>query len=452
MQDILAYIETHKERFLQELCDYLAKPSISTQGVGVEECARYIRAHMDGLGIATQLLPTAGYPVVYGELRNPDARRTLLIYGHYDVQPPEPLDEWVSPPFEPTLRDGRLYARGAGDNKGQHFAHLKAIEAWLHVRKRVPINLKIILEGEEESGSRNLPAFVAEHKALLQADGVFSADGPMHESWRPMVFLGLRGIVTLELRARGANRDFHSGNRGGVVPNAAWDLVHALASMKDRNGRVLIEGFYDNVRPPSAAEEAALAEIPFDPPRVLEEWGLKQFAPPLDVGYHHKLMFQPTFNINGFASGYDGVGVKTVIPHKGTVKMDIRLVPDQDPEDILDKVRRHLRRHGFDNIAVAPHGFCYHPSRTAVDLPFVQTIVKAVGLGFGQQPVVYPSIGGSAPDFLFTRELGLPSVWTAYAPPDENNHAPNENTTPEIFFSGIRSTATVLEELARMEG
>lgn len=450
MQDILNYIDDHRERFLRELCDYLAKPSISTQDIGMEECAQYILEHMNGLGIPTRLLPTAGYPVVFGEISHPAARKTLLIYGHYDVQPPEPLDEWDSPPFEPTLRDGRLFARGSGDNKGQHFAHLKAVEAFLAVRGALPVNLKIMLEGEEECGSRNLPAFVEEHRELLQADGVFSADGPMHESWRPMVFLGLRGIVTMELRATGANRDFHSGNRGGIVPNAAWDLVHCLGTMKDREGRVLIPGFYDNVRPPSPAEEAALRKIPFEPEQVLKEWGLDRFAPPDDIPYHHKLMFQPTFNINGFSSGYDGVGVKTVIPHKGTVKIDIRLVPDQDPEEIVNMVRGHIRAQGFHNIEVLPHGFKYHPSRTPIDLPFVQSIIGAVGQGFGQEPVVYPSIGGSAPDFLFTRVLGLPSVWTAYAPPDENNHAPNENTTPEIFYSGIRTTARVLEAVAAL--
>jgi acetylornithine deacetylase/succinyl-diaminopimelate desuccinylase-like protein len=448
MQDILQYIEQHQPRFLDELCAYLSKPSISTQNIGVAECAEFIQQHMQSLGIDTRIIPTARHPVVYGEVRNPKARKTLLIYGHYDVQPPEPLDEWVNPPFEPTLRDGRLFARGAGDNKGQHFAHLKAIEAYLKVRGSLPVNLKIMLEGEEECGSENLPAFVEAHRELLQADGVFSADGPMHESWRPMVFLGLRGIVTLELRATGANRDFHSGNRGGIAPNAAWDLVHCLSTMMDRDGNVLIPGFYDNIRPPTPAEEAALQRIPFDPQAVLKEWGMDAFAPPDDVSYHHKLMFRPTFNINGFASGYGGVGVKTVIPHKGTVKMDMRLVPDQDPEDIVAKVRAHVAAQGFKHIEVIQHGFQYHPSRTPIDLPFVQSIIGAVEQGFGQAPVVYPSIGGSAPDFLFTRVLGLPSVWAAYAPPDENNHAPNENTTPDIFYSGIRTTARVLDAVA----
>ncbi len=450
MEKILAYIESNQDRFVSELCTYLAKPSVSTQNRGVTECAQFIMEHMNRIGIPSRLLSTPGFPVVYGELKNPSAKRTLLIYGHYDVQPPDPLEEWVSPPFTPTFRDGRLYARGAGDNKGPHFAHLKAIEAWLVAEKALPVNLKIILEGEEEMGSQNLPAFVEEHKDLLAADFVYAADGPMHDTWRPLVFLGLRGIVTFELRAKGANQDFHSGNFGGVAPNPVWDLIHLLASMRDHHGRIRIEGFNDSIRPPSDAEKRSIRKIPFQPEKLLKAWELEQFAGPPEIPFHHKLMFQPNFNVCGFTGGYGGEGVKTVIPHQAKVKIDIRLVPDQDPADILKKIQSHIDKMGFKNIEMITDGFSYPPSRTSLEHPFCQAVIQAAEKGFGQEPVVYPSIGASAPNYLFTKVLGLPAVWATYSPPDERNHAPNENTTVDIFMKGVRTTAVLMERVARL--
>ena len=447
MNDIDEYISGNADRFVAELCEYLKKPSISAQGVGMEECARYIAGHMNALGIAAKILPTGGFPVVYGESGRKGAGKTLLIYGHYDVQPPEPLEEWVTPPFSPSIRDGRIYARGSGDNKGPHFAHLKAIESFLAVRGNLPIKVKILLEGEEESGSIHLATFIESNKELLAADGAFSADGPMHESGRPLVFLGVRGIVTFELEASGANQDFHSG-KAGTVPNPAWELVQLLATMKDRRGQVLIEGFYDDLRPPEAAAEEAVRSIPFDPEKVLRMWGLEAFDGDPGVPYHHKLMFLPTFNICGLAGGYGGEGVKTVIPRRASVKIDVRLVPDQDPEKILGCIRAHMDAHGFGHIRLIPRGFKYPASRTPLTHPFSKAVIRAVAAGFGDAPLVYPSIGASAPDYVFTRIMGLPSIWAAYSPHDEQNHAPNENTTIDAFVKGIRTTVALIKELA----
>jgi acetylornithine deacetylase/succinyl-diaminopimelate desuccinylase-like protein len=450
MDDLMAYIEQHRERFLAELCDYLSRPSISTQNVGMAECAEYIRAHMERLGLSARLVPTEGYPVVFGELTRPGAEKTLLIYGHYDVQPPEPLEAWTTPPFEPAVRDGRIFARGSGDNKGQHFCHLKALEAWLAVRGEVPINVKIFLEGEEEIGSPNLGPFVREHKeGLLAADWVFTADGPGHETGAAM-FLGCRGIVTFELRARGANRDIHSGIRGGTVPNPAWELVQLLASMKERDDSVRIAGFYDAVREPSAADAEAAARIPFDARATLADMGLERFAGDPDIPYYHKIMFRPTLNIAGVVGGYTGQGMKTIVPGAAAVKMDIRLVPDMEPADILAKVKRHIREQGFSNVEVVEMA-AYPPSRTPLEHPFPQRVMAAMTSGFGKAPVVFPAIGGSGPDYLFTRDLGLPSVGAAYGPWDENNHAPDENITLECFYGGIRSSAALLAELGAME-
>jgi acetylornithine deacetylase/succinyl-diaminopimelate desuccinylase-like protein len=448
MKAVDEYISANADRFVKELCAYLAKPSISAQGVGMEECASYIAGHMNALGIPTRILATGGFPVVYGEIGPAGAGKTLLIYGHYDVQPPEPLEDWISPPFSPSIRDGRIYARGSGDNKGPHFAHLKAIESFLAAKGDLPIRVKILLEGEEESGSTHLAPFIESHKELLAADGVFSADGPMHESGRPLVFLGVRGIVTFELEACGANQDFHSG-KAGAVPNPAWELVQLLATMKDRQGQVLIEGFYDNLRPPEAAAEEAVQRIPFEPEAVLRMWGLEAFDGDPRVSYHHKLMFLPTFNICGLASGYGGDGVKTVIPHRAAAKIDVRLVPDQDPERILRCIRAHMDAHGFGHIRLNPRGFRYPASRTPVSHPFSKAVIRAVSEGFADTPVVYPSIGASAPDYVFTGIMGLPSIWAAYSPHDERNHAPNENTTVDAFIKGIRTTAALIEELAK---
>jgi acetylornithine deacetylase/succinyl-diaminopimelate desuccinylase-like protein len=448
MNDISRYVSTHTDRFIEELCDYLTKPSISARGEGLDECAIHIAKSMESIGIATQILPTDGFPVVYGDTGPEEAENTLLLYGHYDVQPPEPLEEWITPPFSPSIRKGRIYARGSGDNKGQHFAHIKAIESFLAVRGGLPIRVKILLEGEEESGSPHLTSFVRTHRKMLAADGVFSADGPMHESGRPMVFLGVRGMLTFELIAHGANQDFHSG-RAGTVPNPAWDLVQLLATMKDRRGRVLVNGFYDDVRPPDASAEKAMREIPFDPERVLRMWGIEAFDGDDAVSYHHKLMFLPTFNICGMISGYSGEGVKTVIPRKATVKVDMRLVPDQDPETILERIRTHIDDNGFGNIDLVSRGFRYPASRTPLTHPFSRTVIHAITEGFGEDPVVYPSIGASAPDYVFTEILGLPSVWAAYAPHDEQNHAPNENITIEAFVKGIRSTAALIQGLSQ---
>ena len=336
------YIEAHRQAFVDELLAYLRQPSISSENVGVKECAAMLRQIMTSCGLESRVLPTAGHPVVFGEHRAGAGLPTVLIYGHYDVQPVDPLDAWQTPPFEPAIRNGRIYARGSGDNKGQHLAQLLALRAYRETAGELPVNVKVLVEGEEESSSPNLALFVQENRDLLHADVVYVSDGPVHESGRPLLVMGVRGILYVELQARGARSDLHSGNRGGVAPNPAWQLVELLATMRDEQGRLLIEGFYDGVRPPSAAEQAAIAALPLDLPSVLTQLGVPQLPPPADVGYYERLMLLPTLNICGFHSGYGGPGKKTVIPSTAAVKMDMRLVPDQDPEDIFRKFVRHV--------------------------------------------------------------------------------------------------------------
>ncbi|MBI4588436.1 MAG: M20/M25/M40 family metallo-hydrolase [Candidatus Rokubacteria bacterium] len=446
MDDVFRYIDTHRDRFVGELCTLLRQPSISAQNVGVSECAELVRRYVGEAGAEARVIPTPGYPVVYGQVPAPGAGRSVLIYGHYDVQPPEPLELWETPPFEPSIRRGRIYARGAGDNKGQLFAHLKAVEAVLRTRGRLPLTLKMCFEGEEEVSSRNLPGFVSAHRELLAADVVYASDGPMHPSG-PTVYFGCRGLLYLELIARGAARDLHSGNYGGVAPAPAAHLTRGLASLWARRGKVAVAGFYDRVRKPSPADRRVLRAIPFDAESVRADLGLPPETAAAGRAYYRRLLMQPNLNVAGLTSGYQGPGSKTIIPRVARAKLDVRLVMDQDPDEIEEKIHAHLKRHGFGDIEVKRLG-AVPPSRTPVDHPYGQAVVRAVTRAWGRRPVLFPNLGGTIPDYLFTRGLGLPSIWVPYAPHDEANHAPNESITLEGFVNGIRSTAAALFEIA----
>ena len=440
------YVESHRQQCLDGLMRLLRQPSISTLGLGLDECAELLRGEMASVGLTARIIPTAGSPIVFGERRAPGARRTLLLYGHYDVQPVDPLDQWESPPFEPTIRNGRIYARGSGDNKGQHFAHLKAIEAVLATAGDLPLNVKVLLDGEEEKGSPNLAAFVRDHRELLAADYVYTSDGPYHPSWRPIIRCGVRGILFIELEVRGPNRDLHSGNWGGNVPNPAWRLVQLLAAMKGPDERVRIPGFYDEVRPANALERELVRLIPLDEAQICRDLGLTALSGEMGLSYYERMFFNPTLNINGLGSGYVGAGSKTIIPSVARARLDVRLVPDQDPDVIERRIRAFLEREGFGDVTYRPQHRMW-PSKTPADHPFSLAIARAVGAGFGEPPIIYPLSGGSLPDYVFTRILGLPSLMVPYANPDENNHSPNENLDIASFFKGIRTTIAVFHEV-----
>jgi acetylornithine deacetylase/succinyl-diaminopimelate desuccinylase-like protein len=448
MQDIFRYVDQNRERFLGELFTLLRQPSISAQNVGVAECANLLKSQMEAIGIPAQVLPTAGHPVVFGELKAPGAARTLLIYGHYDVQPPDPLDLWKTPPFEPTIKDGRIWGRGTGDNKGQFFAHLKAVEAVRTVAGRLPVNVKFLFEGEEEISSRSLRGFIEANRALLAADYAFCSDGPMLPNHQPTILFGVRGILHVEVSLQGANKDVHSGNLGVFVPAPAWRLVHFLSTLRDGQGRILIKGFADNVVPPSPLEKETLRKIPFDSV-VLTGLGLPSAPPAAGTAFFERLMFQPTVNICGLTSGYQGPGSKTIVPHRASAKIDMRLVVNQEPDDIFEKFVTHAKEHGFDDLQIERQGGFY-PSRTPLDHPLGAAATRAVRQGFGKEPVLQPCMGGSDPDYYFTHVLGIPRVNVPYAPHDENNHAPNESIMLEGFFSGIKTTAAFLHEVATL--
>lgn len=448
LRDVFAYIDAHREESLARLIDYVRRPSISAHGEGIGEVAEYIAGVLRRIGLETRILPTGGWPMVLGERREDPEKPMVLLYGHYDVQPPDPLDEWISPPFEPTVRNGRLYARGAGDNKGQHFAQIMALEALLATHGSLPCNVKVLLEGEEEIGSPQMPGFIATHREEVAADLVITSDGPVHESGRSQLLFGVRGILSLEFRARGANRDLHSGNWGGIAPNPIWTLVHLLASMKDELGRVTIEGFYDRVSPLTDLEMEALANMPVDVEAAKESLGIEALDEPADRGYFERLSAWPTLTINGFHGGYGGPGSKTVLPHEAFAKCDIRLVEAQTADEVFALVVEHVRHHA-PGVEVIRQG-SMDPSKTPLDSPYAQPLRQAIAAVQGEEPLLVPALGGSLPDYVFTKILGIPAFGVPYANADEANHAPNENIEVERFYQGIRTGAAMLAYLGAM--
>lgn len=445
LSDVFSYIDEHSQDFLSRLMEYLRRPSISAYGEGIGEVAQYIAEVMRQLGLTVRIMPTRGWPMVLGEYNTQSDAPTVLLYGHYDVQPPDPLEAWLSPPFEPTIRDGRLYARGVGDNKGQHFAQLMALEALFACKGTLPCNVKVLLEGEEEVGSPHMPEFIRMYRDDLQADLVIASDGPVHESGQSILSLGVRGVLDIELRVEGAKRDLHSGHWGGIVPNPLWTLVHLLSTMKNERGEITIDGFYEHVQPLTEAERQALAHLPIDIDEVKRTLSLRHLDEPQDRGYFERLMAWPTLTINGIHGGYGGPGSKTVLPHEAVAKCDIRLVEAQTAEEILAKIKAHVQKHAPEVIVTSRGGM--DPSKTPLDSPFTEPLRQAIIAAQGTAPLLFPSLGASLPNYVFTKTLGIPCFGVPYANADEANHAPNENMEIERFFLGIKTGAAMLSYL-----
>ncbi len=444
---IFAHIDDHRQDYLDRLFTYLRQPSISAHGLGIAETAEHITGVMQTLGLEPRIIPTSGWPMVLGKRNDRPGAPTVMLYGHYDVQPPDPLELWDSPPFEPTIRDGKIYARGVGDNKGQHFAQILGIEATLAVLGTLPCNVKVLLEGEEEIGSPRMPEFIREHRDELAADLVVTADGPTHENGQGTLHFGVRGVLSFELRARGANHDLHSGNWGGIAPNPIWTLIHLLGTMKNDRGTVTIDGFYDNVQPLTPLEREALAALPVDLPKIKRDLELETLDAPTDRGFFERLSAWPTFTINGFHGGYGGPGSKTVLPHEAFVKCDIRLIESQTADEIFANVEAHVRQHA-PSVAIVRQG-SMDPSKTPIESVYTAPLVGAITAAQGA-PLLVPALGGSLPDYVFTKILGIPAFGTPYANADESNHAPNENLEVERFYNGIKTGAAVLAYLGAM--
>ena len=445
---VFAHVDAQADSFVTRLMEYVSHPSISAQNIGIREVSELLVGILTGLGMEAEAVATSGHPMVLGRRGSDPAKPTVLLYGHYDVQPPEPLELWHSPPFEPEIRDGRIWARGVGDNKGQHFAQLLAIESHLAVHGELPCNVIFLLEGEEEVGSPHIAEFVGAHADRLQADLVVTADGPLHASGRPLITFGVRGMAGFELRAKTANSDAHSGNFGGVMPNAIWKLVNLLATMKAPDGTITIDGLHDPIVPPTNTERTAAAALPIDLTEFLDKTGIEELDAPTDRPFFDRLMFHPTLTINGLHGGYGGPGSKTVLPAEAVAKCDIRLVEAMTPDQALDCVRAHVERHAPD-VEFTPMGGML-PSKTPMEDAFAKPLIAAVTRAHGIDPLLYPVVGGSLPDYVFTKILGLPAFVTPYANADEANHAPNENMEVALFLKGIKTGAALLAALGDM--
>jgi len=449
ISQVFEYIDANLNRFLEKLQALCRQPSISAQGVGLEETAKLVRDFMEEVGLEARLIPIeGGPPIVYGEVRSKSSGKTLLLYNHYDVQPPEPLEEWRYPPFDAVIEDGRIIARGASDNKGNIVSRLMVIEAFLRTFGDVPCNIKFVVEGEEEIGSPHFHRFVEEHKGLLHADAAFWEFGGLDEKDRPVITLGLKGILYVELTARGAKVDLHSAN-AAIVESPVWRLVWALGTLKDPNENILVAGWYDGVRDFTPEELEAIRRMPFEEEAIKREYGISRFIQNL-TGFELKraLIGRPTCNIAGIVSGYTGAGAKTVLPSYAKAKLDFRLVPDQDPERLVRLLKAHLEKLGFGDIQVKVLS-SMRAARTPITAEIVQVAREAAQEVFQREAIINVSSAGSGPMYFFTDLLKIPTICIGCNHAFSNAHAPNENLRIDVFRDGSKWIANTIYKFAR---
>ena len=454
MNNVIDFINVNRERYLDELKAFLAIPSISAlpeHSGDVRRCAEWCVEEMRRIGLQNvRLFDTPGNPVVYGDWLGAAGAPTILFYGHYDVQPVDPLNLWHSPPFEATIRDGEIYARGSADDKGQVFMHLKAVEAHLKQNHRLPVNIKFMLEGEEEVGSEHLDDFVRSHKSELSADVVVISDSPMFARGVPSICYGLRGLVYFQIDLRGSSTDLHSGSFGGAVANPAFVLAQMIAQMKDRGGHVKIPHFYDDVKPLQEEERNAWASLPFNEKSYRKDFGIPKVFGETGFTTLERTWARPTLEINGLLSGFTGEGAKTVLPAVAMAKISMRLVPDQDPNKIAGLFEDYVKKIAPKTVNVKVTRMQGgKPWMTSFDNNYVQAAGRAIEKGFGRSPI-FTREGGSIPVVsTFQEELGLPSVLFGVGLPDENAHAPNEKLDVTNFHNGIIASAYLYEEIAK---
>jgi acetylornithine deacetylase/succinyl-diaminopimelate desuccinylase-like protein len=452
---VLAHLEAGHDRILTELKEFTAIPSVSTDhshAADVRAAAQWVAAKLEAAGpLTVRMLPTPGASVVYAEWLGAAGAPTVLIYGHYDVQPEDPVEQWVSPPFTPTLRDGRLYARGVSDDKGPLLIPIEVAEAFFAVHGRLPINVKFMIEGEEEIGSKNLEAFVAEHRELLAADVVLSADGAMWRIIEPSLTLGNRGLCSLEFLIQGPAKDLHSGRHGGSVPNPLHAMARLIASLHEGSGRVAVHGFYDAVRELDPAERKEIAALPFDESAYLKEVGATAaFGEP---GYTtlERQWTRPTLEVNGLWGGYQGPGGKTIVPSEAHAKITCRLVPDQDPDEIVRMVRQHLEANAppGTRLTILPGGERSRSASIGRDHKVLKAAEAALVDTYGKAPL-FVRMGGTLPVAeIFHRLMGLDTVYFSFSTGDEDFHAPNEFFRVHRLHEGLAAWARLWERLGR---
>jgi acetylornithine deacetylase/succinyl-diaminopimelate desuccinylase-like protein len=448
-EDTKRRIEGSKGALLDELVELLRLPSVSARAGddgSFRGCAEWVRSKLEEAGAEARLMETDGHPVVYAEVGDGD--KTLLSYGHYDVQPPEPLELWESDPFEPEVRDGTLFARGVADDKGDVMARIQALRLYREEHGPLPFKLKFFIEGEEEVGSPNLAPFVRSNKDLLSADACLWEGSMKDDAGRPMIFCGTKGMIYVELRARGASHDLHS-MYGGIAPNPAWRLVQALRTIKDENGEITLDGLEELIEPPSEKDLEAIESIPYDEAALKASWGVDSLDRNL-TGREalREMLLRPTANIAGIQSGYTEPGSKTIVPSEAFVKMDFRLVAGQSPGPVLELLREHLRKRGFTDVEVVDlHGV--EAAKTPTDSPVVEAAIETWRDVGETEAVVYPTIGGSGPTSLVATELGIPTIMTgAVANVGSRIHAPNESIRLDDYFESVAYFARFFERFA----
>lgn len=454
IQNVLQFLRGRQSTALEELCEFLRIPSVSADSAyapQMQTCAAWVRGALEAAGLESTIYPTAGHPIVYGQRLRDPGLPTVLIYGHYDVQPPDPLNLWTTPAFEPSIRGGRLYARGATDDKGQLFTHIKSLEAWMQTAGELPLNVKVLIEGEEECGGLHLEQFLQCHQDLLKADVAVISDTSQYGDGIPAITCGLRGIVAAEVRLRGPCKDLHSGIYGGSIANPVNALARMCGALVGADGRVQIPGFYDDVQDLSAAERAGYAELPFSEPQFLQEVGSSAVFGEAGWSTLERRTARPTCDINGIVGGYSGEGPKTIIPSKALAKITCRLVPVMNPTRVLDSLEAFLR-------SLCPPGIefefrRFHGCEAFVFDPTSEWLAaakRAVQTAFGQPPVLFRE-GGSIPVVLsFKQILGLDTLLLGWGRNSDNLHSPDEHIHLEDFHRGTLASACLWEELSRV--
>ena len=454
MSDLDTYLQQNRDRFESDLCEFLRIPSVSADGrhqADVQHAAEWVNRQFVTLGFESEIIETSGHPVVYAESPAVEGAPTVLVYGHYDVQPPDPLDQWITPPFQPTIRDGNVYARGATDDKGQMLTHLKSAQAWMETEGSLPLRIKFVIEGEEEIGSPGIQKFLEKNEQRLASDIAVVSDTCQFGRGKPAITYGLRGIVYFELNLRGPKQDLHSGTFGGCASNPANTLASILSALINENGKIQVPNFYDDVVPLAELERTQFAGLPFDEAGFMERLGVDGLNGENGYSTLERRWARPTFDVNGIWGGYQGEGAKTVIPSTAGAKFSFRLVPDQDPVQIQSDVQLMLEQLCPPGIQLDLKNYhCAPGIVVAFDSPFIAAATQAIEIGFGRPPVFIRE-GGSIPIVnLFLEKLGIDTLLLGWGLDDDNTHSPNEKFSLADYHRGIKASTYLWQEISKL--
>lgn len=455
MEKVLSFINANKKNYIEELKDYLRIPSISTTAAhkkDLKDCANFVSKKLKDAGCKkVKIIPTEGHPLVYGELISDPKKPTVLIYGHYDVQPVDPLKLWKSPPFEPVIKDGKIWARGANDNKGQNLVHIKSVEAFTKTKTELPVNIKYIVEGEEEIGSDNLEKFLKQNKSLLSCDAVLISDTSLYAPGLPTINYGLRGLCYMEVTVTGPNKDLHSGTFGGTVANPINELARIISQLQDKNGKIKIPGFYKDVKRLTKKEKENYDKLKFSQKEYAKELGVKELFGEKGYTTLERMSARPTLDCNGIIGGFTEEGAKTVLPSTATAKISMRLVPDQTPKEIAKLFTKYIKEIAPKSVKIEIkelHGGL--PIVIPLDSPAMKAASKAASRAFGKE-TVYSREGGSIPIVVeFAKQLKAPTILMGLGLDTDNIHSPNEHFSLDSFEKGIYASAYFFEEFAKI--